>query len=900
MFSKLGKLVLLVLCITASSAGAQVNFEGPGPVVRLEQAGAPFGYFLHPTTVIGNANGPSGTEITPEGYWYTGYSELRFGFGPERTPLNQPVRHLLDGYLPVVEFSVERKGLRYDFCYFADSLSGRPADALVNFAKITVTNLGNKPQRDVFWVWLQAPKRLANRYFVRGELPGEAAYGFEGGAALTESAVLYLVSPLPTRRWLKLGEVYKQPAKLPDQVSSGAPLLLSELHFALAPGKSLQIVVKQPFKPGPLAQLKALKTADFDRLLQRHVMGWRTWLAKAMTITVPETKPNDTWRANLLYLLIAADEEGKAISPKVNEFQYDFFWIRDGAFIIRAFDVYGLFEEAHRACLEFLKHQRPDGLFISQAGQLDSVGQALWTISQHCLLANDMALAKEAFPALWRQVEWLEKARAQTKAEGGLGAGLLPATHPHDNENAYGHLTGNDFWAHGGLVEFAKLARKLGRKVEADRLQAIIADYEKAIESNLQQVTPKTGGYIPPTLEGKGHDWGNLKMVYMGQVLAPYDPRVTATLEHVFTTEYNEGLMTYAGLNNLHGYIGLDLPETWLVRGEQQKVINQFYAELLHTTLTNGGFEMCSAKDRDFGGNLAPHGCYAGKLLELYRNMFVRSYEGALHLTSAVSPVWCKPGERLVVRRAPTVYGPVNFAVTYSPDAVLYQFTGPAPSAPKGYVLHLPWWRKVVEVSGFAGCKLLSASAVWAPCTARRVKVKTQTVAQPDQSFAQAVANYRKSWNEKQAGLVTQWSESVKEYQHDPLLRTAKWACSSYEPGSMPWEAFDGNPATMWGASPFPQWLALDLGQEVALKGLKVLNFYGDGRYYRFKVYGASQPDKWRLLAQKEDKAPAPAEGVYLAFAQPVRLRYLKIVMEYNSANIGVHIKELQLDYAKD
>ncbi len=43
----------------------------------------------------------SGSEVTPEGYLYTGLGELMFFVGPEQTPIDARVRTLEDGYLPV-------------------------------------------------------------------------------------------------------------------------------------------------------------------------------------------------------------------------------------------------------------------------------------------------------------------------------------------------------------------------------------------------------------------------------------------------------------------------------------------------------------------------------------------------------------------------------------------------------------------------------------------------------------------------------------------------------------------------------------------------------------------------------------------------------------------------------
>ena len=66
-------------------------------------SGAPFSYPAKPTDEVGVMYSPSAAEITPEGYIYTGFGELMFFVGPELEPVNQRLRVLEKGYLPIVQ-----------------------------------------------------------------------------------------------------------------------------------------------------------------------------------------------------------------------------------------------------------------------------------------------------------------------------------------------------------------------------------------------------------------------------------------------------------------------------------------------------------------------------------------------------------------------------------------------------------------------------------------------------------------------------------------------------------------------------------------------------------------------------------------------------------------------------
>ncbi|MGB9146624.1 MAG: hypothetical protein WCC14_12435, partial [Acidobacteriaceae bacterium] len=44
----------------------------------IDAGNGPFSYYSQPTGEIGVMDAPSGTEISPEGFLYTGYGELMF------------------------------------------------------------------------------------------------------------------------------------------------------------------------------------------------------------------------------------------------------------------------------------------------------------------------------------------------------------------------------------------------------------------------------------------------------------------------------------------------------------------------------------------------------------------------------------------------------------------------------------------------------------------------------------------------------------------------------------------------------------------------------------------------------------------------------------------------------
>ena len=144
-----------------------------------------------------------------------------------------------------------------------------------------------------------------------------------------------------------------------------------------------------------------------------------------------------------------------------------------------------------------------------------------------------------------------------------------------------------------------------------------------------------------------------------------------------------EGLSTWAGY--LHHYVIERVAQSELILNQQKRVLNDFYAMLLHTGSCNEGFEMaiCPWGNRDYElriagvkilGNYPPHGWFASCFNLLLRNMLLREEDHDLHLISTLSPEWIKPNSILKVERAPTIFGLVSFTCKSMETGISLQF----------------------------------------------------------------------------------------------------------------------------------------------------------------------------------------------------------------------------------
>jgi hypothetical protein len=147
-------------------------------------------------------------------------------------------------------------------------------------------------------------------------------------------------------------------------------------------------------------------------------------------------------------------------------------------------------------------------------------------------------------------------------------------------------------------------------------------------------------------------------------VLPATDAAVTATLHHALS-RFREGIATYDRGRLLHDYLGFRIFETELLREQQTAVVNGLYAELAHTTATNGGFEVGVSRGgpRELPVDLAPHGWFAAEYVALLRNLLVREEGNTLVLMGAVSPSWLLPERRITVTGADTGRGWIDYTL---------------------------------------------------------------------------------------------------------------------------------------------------------------------------------------------------------------------------------------------
>ncbi len=715
------------------------------------------GFLSAPTEQLAVPGMAAGAEVTPEGDLYTGWAEYELRFGRRLRRWNQPTRTLPDAGAPLLSSVLADGQVRYTVTMFAVPVGGRP----VAYETVTATNNSGRPQPARVAMLLAYTRGrqirgphsvLTEAYRYERPMDGGSSGAYEqpgqsfstsfrytvAGRDLDRSGLLLARGPAAPGRPLATS-ARGSLAGLPRSLSATpvlSPRARSALNTPTAPHDGRVFSTRLPAHAGvsftwqiPLDPPPA--AAGADRVLDAVPLAaaratlrslWAAQEAGMMRIEVPEAKVDATYRAAIVQILESRIQTPTGWEQAPNRLQYRSFWIRDAAIETQALDLAGLHAAAAQNLRFIDAFQQANGLFVSQAGQYDGWGQALWALAQHAELAGEPAYAAAQLGRIGAAIGWLTAASAADPL------GLLPASNPDDNELAYGHITGDDLWAAAGLrsaIAAATLAGQAGdpaaapdgqgadaaatpaqanatvaaTPAEANTDAALWTTVDRRFEAALDRVIAAAvarTGHIPPVLDAKGgQDWGNYWAAFPVQVLGAHSPAVTATLRWA-RAHMAEGLPTYLGGSELHDYLGFRIFQTELAAGDAPAAIAGLYAELAHTTATDAGWETGVAPygRRLSGTNLAPHGTFAAEYVALLRNMLVvDTPSGGVQLLAGASPAWLGPGQHITVTAAPTDRGTISFTERSMGRGETLTWHG-ALAAGTPLSWKLPWWAR--------------------------------------------------------------------------------------------------------------------------------------------------------------------------------------------------------------
>ena len=631
-------------------------------------------------------------QITPAGDLYNGEWQVRLIPSAGADSATAPrVVAFEERWRPVAHWTRRSGAVRWDFEAVALPEPAPRDSGLFASILVQATNTGSAARAVRLEIRLESPQRPV---FVAFDAAAEPAAALRWGEGDTPDTV---------QGW--------------SAGHSGAAALRGPVRlydWTLAPGATRSLRLALPTYPATARALARWARVPHERRAAEARRYWETEVARGARFSLGDPEVECALHAAQVTLLSLRERRGPAWVPIANPFQYRDVWLRDGARAIRALAVLGYTHEARGLCAGFEGLQWPQGAFLSQRGQLDGTGQALWAFEQALLRpAPDDSVGRYAAAAerAWRWIEWQRDFGRQAGWEFGT---MFPYGDPRDGELVRAQLLGNDAWALAGYRSAARLMAAAGRTAQAEEVERSRAVYLADFMKALARVKHRD---VPPSWQGIGRDWGNIAVAHPCGVLPAGDARVRAMARRIWAAAGGPGLTTYGSPDTLQYYVGADLGTWALLAGEPAAADSVLEAMLHWRTASGGGAELFSRSSRDFGVNLPPHGTGAAALASLLRDALVFDDEDTLRLTLGARARWWN-GAR--VQRAPTRWGLMDLEFRRQGDGARWSWS----AVPVWTALTLPPGTRLAEAPAAPLVRGGSDRVVLAPPGTRQATVR--------------------------------------------------------------------------------------------------------------------------------------------------------------------------------
>lgn len=714
--------------------------------------GKVFSFFAKPNMQLGLPNQKFATQITPEGRIYTGAAEYVFFVNGKL--LNKRIWTLYKGYLPMIIYTLEKDGIFFTFKIFQFWLDHKNESNPTNFVKIEIKNQTKNKKNSSIAIGIKFHGKDHRPILnLNGGMQQTRfkfwKYSFFDEYPVRGTKIMYILNKKPSKKWETTKKIYSKPFRT---IRKNKIVLISQFMVELEPKQNETFEIYIPHYPIDLNDEKIknkLSSMEFDKIKREFEEYWENILERGIKISLPEKKVIDTSKTNLIFNFMTQDYNNGLIVQKVNRFQYNHFWLRDSSFYIKMYNMFNYPDIAAGIVHSMLKYQEPSGNFISQGGQLDGFGQSLWAFSEQIRFTRDEKLAKKLYPAIIKAIEWFKNTIEKDKL------GLMPDTMAFDNESIIGKYTGHNIWALIGLGSVRHLMDFLCADEKVGEIKSLYKKFYQNLIKQLSKVITEDFT-IPPGLNVKGGiNWGNLLLIYPYKVFKPESKAVKNTFKNYYENKMAEGLATW--MDYLHHYLTERIAQSFLILGDQKKVLECFYSMLVHTGSCNEGFEMGIYPwgDRDYKMNyilnfynFPPHGWFGVAYNTLLRNMLIREEENNLHLFSAIAPQWIKGA--IEVKNAPTYFGVINLAVKNIEDGIILNFNSQFHKPPESIIFHIPYFVELKKAR-------LNEEEIRAendkipinPCEKFNLTIKWKIVAGEDLNYLALVDNYKKEYKKR-------------------------------------------------------------------------------------------------------------------------------------------------------
>ncbi|HVM56040.1 MAG TPA: hypothetical protein VMT74_01165 [Gaiellaceae bacterium] len=502
----------------------------------------------------------------------------------------------------------------------------------------------------------------------------------------------------------------------------------------------------------PSAGATTIDAAAYDAARKSVVDYWNRRLAEGMTISVPEERVEDAWRALLVQDLVLTWRY--SIGNPYEEFSFP-----EGVDVAQVLAEQG-FRQVARAILT-TSLTRPTDRYPNWKR-----GERLLASAEYDRLFRDTSYVDGATPALQRYVTDLGK-QIDASSTGLLGRERYSSDIAdsvlglHTQAVAWAGLRGMaDVWAETGHASLAATSRRLAARLEAGLRRAVPASERRLGDGSLFLPARLLDDEKPygSLVEARSGSYWNLVVPYAlaSGLFAPGSTEATGAWRYM--TLHGSRLLglVRAGAYALYGrsaafpvsgtdeVYGINVARFLADDGLADQLVLSLYGELAAamtpgTFVSGEGASIAPLHGEAYRSMyLPPNGASNGAFLETLRLMLVHETRDAagveprgLQLAYATPRAWLEPGKRIAVGGAPTSFGPVSFSIDAGDRSAKVTVEAPRRSAPASLSIRLrlphgerltavtlagrPWTRfdpstGAIDLSGRSGTLALEAS----------------------------------------------------------------------------------------------------------------------------------------------------------------------------------------------
>lgn len=394
--------------------------------------------------------------------------------------------------------------------------------------------------------------------------------------------------------------------------------------------------------------------------------SWARAMAPLAKARIGDAKAQQLFDLAVANIVLHAPDE---VYP--GPYTYKRFWFRDAAFILNALLTLGGVERTRKVLDQFVPRQRRDGYYLSQEGEWDSNGEALWMFQRYVALSGDR-LPERWLDSVAKGARWIMRKRLPSDT-GKLEAGLLPAGFSAEHLGPNDFYYWDDFWGVAGLHAAAELLRERDPEF-ATECDEEGKEFLQTIETSFPHGPHRRfPGAIPasPKRRMDSGAVGNLVADYPLQLFPPGDERILRTTDYLRDhSSYAGGFfqnMIHSGIN---AYLTLHMAQVRLRAGQPEAAWELMDVVAGLASPTGQWPEAIHPKTRGGCMGDGQHMWAACEWALMIRNCFVREEPGApglrqpgkLVIAAGVRPEWCADGEAMF---GPTLtpHGPVTVNV---------------------------------------------------------------------------------------------------------------------------------------------------------------------------------------------------------------------------------------------